>query len=228
MNLTIAKDQILTGLQAVQNVVSTRTTLAASYSRLPAHADVRFQTLPRMAEVGLQGPLALRVWYADSTLSWRRFGGMGGFDPMPKYVIAYDTHRRWKPVVLAPDAVSLLGRGLAAVAANQVVSGDSLLLAAQRAQPVQSDEFDGSVAANRARLAFQRNDLATADSLNQVFLVEVGPVADYFGLEAAIDLMRGQRAQAERDLAACLGREPQNATGLAVEATLNQMRGSGH
>src|SRR5258707_4037568 len=27
MNLTIAKDQILTGLQAVQNVVSTRTTL---------------------------------------------------------------------------------------------------------------------------------------------------------------------------------------------------------
>ncbi len=27
MNLTIAKDQILTGLQSVQNVVSTRTTL---------------------------------------------------------------------------------------------------------------------------------------------------------------------------------------------------------
>jgi len=200
----------------------TRTTLAANYPRLPAHADVRFQTLPRMAEVGLQGQLAPRVWYADSTLTWRSFGGLGGFDPMPKYVLAYDTHRRWKPVVLAPEAVSLLGRGLAAMAASRLAEADSLLVAAQEAQAVESDEFSGSVVANRARIALAKNDIVHADSLNQVFLVDVGPVADYFGLQAAVHLMRGQRDQAERDLVACFGREPRNATGLAVQAAMGK------
>jgi hypothetical protein len=206
----------------------TRTTLIASYPRLPAHADVRFQTLPRMAEVGLQGPLALRVWYADSTLSWRSFGGMGGFNPMPRYVIAYDTHRRWKPVVLAPEAVELLGDGLAAMAANRFVPAESMLLAAQRAQPVRSDEFDGSVVANLARIACAEGDVARADSLNQSFLVTVGPVADYYGLQAAIHFMRGDLGQADRDLAACFGREPQNATGLEVQAALVKARAAGH
>jgi hypothetical protein len=217
-----------TRLVRLQHVArDTRAALTARYPRLPARADVRFQALPRMAEVGLQGPLALRVWYADSTLAWRPFGGLAGFDPNLRYAIAYDTHRRWRPVVLDPLAVSLLGRGIAAMAGQRLGAADSLLAAAQRAQTVRSDELDGAICANRARLAYARADYATADSLNHAFADRVGTVAEFFGLQAASELARGQADLAQRDVASCFALDPANAIGRQVAAALARARPGG-
>jgi hypothetical protein len=201
----------------------TRRVLVAAYPTLPPHADVRFQTLPRMAEVGLQGPLALRVWYADSTLTWRSFGGAAGLAGPAPYVVSYDTHRRWQPVVLTPAAIDRFARASLAMNAGNTVVADSLFVAAQEAQPVESDEFTGAIAANRARIAFNDRRVAQADSLNQAFLAAVGPVAEFYALQSAIELAFGHYDEARRDAASCDALEPGNATVRAVKAMLAKL-----
>ena len=137
--------------------------------------------------------------------------------------MSYDTHRRWQPVVLTPAAIDRFARASASMNAGNPVVADSLFIAALEAQPVESDEFTGAVAANRARIAFNDRRVAQADSLNQAFLAAVGPVAEFYALQSAIELSFGHYDEARRDAASCDALEPGNVTARAVEAALAKL-----
>ena len=66
MNLTITKEQLLNGLQAVQNVVSTRTTLPILSNVMMRAEGLGFSALGG-GEIQRQGVQAVGEWFARNT-----------------------------------------------------------------------------------------------------------------------------------------------------------------
>ena len=73
MNLTIAKDQLLNGLQAVQNVVSTRTTLPILSNVLMRAEGDRLEFTATDLDVTIVCGVEAKVAKAGaSTVAWNR------------------------------------------------------------------------------------------------------------------------------------------------------------
>ena len=219
-----ASDMSFVRIVRLQRVAdATRRSLEVRYPSLRPRADVRFRAAPRMSEVAFQGPRALRVWYGDSSLTWSGFGRVSGFRHLPDAVLEYDTNRNWRTVVLEPEAVRLLGLGVAALDSGRVDVGDSLLEASRRAQPRIASQFEGDIAQNEARGEFGRGNLVRADSLNQVYLDWVGRSAEWLGLQAAIEADRGHLREADELTVECLALDPTETYGLRVRRALERV-----
>jgi hypothetical protein len=217
-------DMAFVRLARLQHIAEdTREALVARFPTLPESADVHYAALPRMAEVGMQGPRAVRTWYGDSTLTWGTFSSAHGFGGSRTIVVAYDTHRRWAATVIEPAALRTFGDGLDAMKQLRLDTADSLLAASRRAQPRRSDEFEGLILANQARIALSRQNYVLADSLLTGFAAMDGYNADYYGFLAGLLMGRGQLDKADAALRACFQLEPRNKVGAVVQAGLERL-----
>jgi hypothetical protein len=212
----------LTRLQRIAD--DTRRALVERFPTLPAGADLHYASLPRMAEVGLLGPRAVRTWYGDSTLTWGTFTSAHGFAGPKEVVVAYDTQRRWAATVIEPAALRTFGQGIDAMTSMRLDAADSLLPLSRTLQPRRSDEFESLILANQARIALSRQQYPRADSLINGFMVQVGRCADYYALEAGVFMGRGRLELADQALAACFKLEPRNRLGLVVQDGLARVR----
>lgn len=193
-----------------------RLALTQRYPTLPRGADVRFWSLPRMAEVGFQGPRAARVWYRDSTLNWGKFGGVEGMKRNIDAMVEFEYDHPVAAMVVEPRALDLFRQGMAAFLARNMDRADSLFVASLAAQPQGSDQFYGSVARNRARVAFNKEAYARADSLNEMDFKLAGPTPGYYSMVARLALVKNDRVRAITAIRLCLMYDPNDRDGLTL------------
>ena len=173
--------------------------------------EIRTVHNPRMSEVAFHGSRALRVWLDDSTATWRSLGGQTGLYEAPGPVIAYDLDTTlWQAVLLQPQAVALLRRGMDESAALRFRAAESLFVLAGQAQPRRSMTFQSFLDANIGRTKFFQDQFAEADSLNESSRILGGEDTNYWALRGAIEFMRGDRAAALRSAKRSLEFMPTN------------------
>ena len=141
----------ITRLQRI--VESTRRTLKAEVPRLPRHGVVRYGELVLLAEVGFNGANALRVWYGDTTLVWRGFGGRAGLHERTDVYVEFERERPWPAMRIEPEAFRLYREAYGAGLAGRFDDADSLLVAARRAQRREAPRFYALVDSCRAGIA---------------------------------------------------------------------------
>ena len=211
----------LTRLQRIAD--ATRIALEGDVARLPAHGEVRFISMPRMAEVAFQGPNAIRVWFRDSTLTYSPIGGLAGLQNTAGTVVAYDTgDTSWRAVVLAPKAVTLLGRGIATLNAQRWGEASELLLESRAAQPRYSGVFESMVSANLARAAYFQGQIPRADSLNRVAGRLGGADTNFWALQSAIAFTKGDMLEAEQDALKSLALDSRNELANHVRSAIKR------
>ena len=146
----------VTRLQRV--VGSTHEALTSRFATLPTGAEVRYWSVPLLSEVGYSEARALRVWYGDSTLHWRKFGGEAGLEQRVDALIDYNLPSASPAVVIEPIAIARMRDASRAMRAGRLAEADSLLLAALEAQPRIALPFEGAVLRVRASIAAARGD----------------------------------------------------------------------
>ena len=211
-----ASDMSFIRIARLQHIVDgTHRALVGRHPTLERGADIRYWWAPTMAEVGFLGPDAVRVWYADSTVTWRGYGGRPGA-PGVDAVIEYDLHRQWKVVAIEAEALRLMAEGQAALEASRYDQVDSLIEAGVAAQKPPAPEFEGAGILIRASAALARRDVALADSLCERYIALVGSRSRYYGMKAACFLYAGRLDDAAREVHMCLALDPKDEVGTQV------------
>jgi len=203
-----------------RTVGSTREALTTRYPTLPSGTVVRYWLIPALTEVGFEGPRAVRVWYADSTLDWQPFDVTRGLRQPPGALVEYNAFEASPATVIERQAVIAFGHALDALQAGDLAAADDLLGQAFASQPVVSEPLFASLAHQRARVALALGDPARADSLNRLDLRWAGESARTFAVEAYVAAARGDRAAADTALRRCLTLEPGNPDAIALARDL--------
>ena len=218
-----ATDMSFIRMARLQRIVGdTRRALVGRHPTLERGADIRYWWAPMMAEVGFLGPVAARVWYADSTVTWRGYGGRTG-GPGVDALIEYDLHRQWKVVVIEPEALRLLAEGQIALQGGRLGQVDSLIEAGVVAQKSNAPEYEAAGVLNRAAAALFRHEVALADSLCEDYVALVGPHPAYYGMKAACSMDAGRFGDAAREAYMCLALDPKNEIALQVMTALRRV-----
>jgi len=180
-------------LARLQRIVgSTREELLAAHPVLPHGARIRYWTMPGLAEVGFQQQQATQVWYRDSTLTFRGFGGLAGLDDPPEVVLGYNAAESERPaVVMSPEALRLYRLAHTAAQRGDAIAVDSLGALTLSAQPRAILLFTAQVQFARASARLMLNDDRGADSLVTVVLGLMPDHAAAHSLAARLALRRG-------------------------------------
>jgi hypothetical protein len=203
-----------------------RAALTLRHPTMPRGAVVKFWALPLLAEVGFQGPRAVRVWYGDSTITWEKFGGNEGMKRRVDVLLEFEYDHPVAAIVVEPAALELFRRGISAFEANDLRASDSLFTASAAAQPPGSDQFHGSVARNLSRVAFNLGEYQRADSLNRRDFELAGPTPAYYAMVARMAMLRNERLVAINAVRRCLMMDPNDRDGLRIARMLG-MGGEG-
>ena len=147
-------------LQRVVN--STHEALNSRFPTLPSGAAIRYWSVPLLSEVGYSDSRALRVWYGDSTLSWRTFGGEAGLEQTVDALVDFNVPSPAPAVVIEPAAIALIRAGNTAMRAGRLVEADSLFASALEAQPRIALPFETALLRVRAAIAVERGDTTAA------------------------------------------------------------------
>ena len=204
----------------LQRTVESARRVLAAVPGLPRGAVVRYSNMPLLSEVGFNGATAPRVWRRDSTLTWRRFGGLGGFRERADVLIEFGRGRPWPAVRISPEALRLRREAFEASQSARNEAADSLLLLSLAAQPPEGRAFIGALHQSRAALAFNRGEFARAESLLDLGHGMMGDNPPYFALAARFALLRGDRAGAAEAVRRCLALDPRDPNGLDLARTL--------
>ena len=219
-----ATDMSFVRIARLQRIVNdTRNALEIRHSTLERGADIRYWWAPTMAEVGFLGPTALRVWYADSTVTWRGYGGRPGAAGVDA-VIEYDLHRQWKVVAIEAEALRLMAEGQFALEGGRLDQVDSLIAVGLVAQRTEAPEFEGAGLLMRASAALMRHDVTLADSLCERYGALVGPRSRYHGMKAACYMYAGRLDDAAREVQMCLALDPGDEVGVQLRKVLPSAR----
>ncbi|MEO5988905.1 MAG: hypothetical protein ABIU54_08450, partial [Candidatus Eisenbacteria bacterium] len=182
----------------LQRIVSaTRAELLDSRPTLMAGARIRYWTMPAFAEVGFQQERAAQVWYSDTTISFRGFGGIAGLADPPDLVIAYDgSGTEPAAVTVTATALRLYGLAYAAAQRGDAVAVDSLGALTLAAQPRPIRALTGQTQFARASARVMLGDDPGADSLLAITLERIPDYAPGYTLASTIALRRGAIRQA--------------------------------
>jgi hypothetical protein len=215
----------LARLARLQRIVeSTRRELAARAPALPRGAVVRYTEVPLLAEVAFNHDNALRVWYHDSTLSWRSVGATRDLRERADALIEFEHDDPWPATWIEPEAFRLYRQAFAASTAGQAVVADSLFAAAEIALGGRARAFRAALIRGRAWLAWYRGDYATAERLTGLLPALEGEAANYWALMGWLAAVRGDRAAAEDALRRCLAQDPSDPEGLRLADALAKFR----
>lgn len=209
----------------LQRVVSSaRQALLERYPALPKGGVVRYWSIPRIAEVGFYTPWAARVWYGDSTLSFRPFGGLKSLHERTDAVVEFEMPRPWPAVAIEPEATRLYTAGIDAMQHERVAAADSAFEACLAAQRVPAPGMTGTVRANLARLAIVEHQVARAESLLALCSAEMGNTGGFWMLQAHVALFHNDLDLASRNVQRCLQLEPDNGEALVLQQKLAEYR----
>jgi hypothetical protein len=214
-------DMSFVRLARLQRIVDrTRVAVTTRFPTLRRGADVRYWAIPRMADVGFQRERAVRVWYGDSTITWRPFGGMSGTADPGDVLIEFEPGHEPLAVVIEPLALAPFRDSFEGFKSGRPAEAESLLVLAAAAQSAEALQFHGAILRNRARVRFNLRDFAGADSLNELSFEKSGPAAGYYSLVAHIALARRDRRRAAEAVRECLALEPNDPDGRALAEAL--------
>ena len=203
-------------------VESTRRALMAGAPTLPRGGIVRYWQMPLLAEVGFNGNRAPQVWYRDSTLTLRFYGGDAGMRERSDAVVEIEAKRPWPAVLIRPEAMRCYREAFRANTEGRTRAADSLLAAAWEAQPEDAPRFFSNLAQNRAQLAWKMNEYARADSLNRLSFQLSGESAPYWATAARLALLQGDLALARSAVRRCLALNPMDPTGRELAQRLGE------
>jgi len=200
---------------------SARRALLAAYPTLPPETVVRYWSLPRSSQVAFDGERAVRVWYADSTLSWEfwdRARAVPEANPAP--TLAFNLAGKDPAVVMRPLALQRYEAGMAALSGGTLRDADRAFAAADSAQAPRVLNFTAEITRLRARLALERGDRALAESLNEEDRALAGEGASYHELRAVLAWRGGRREEARAEALRTLDFMPGNVYARAILDTL--------
>ncbi len=214
-----------------KTVDSARRALVAAHPQLPRGARVRFWNLPRFAEVGFLEDLAPRVWYRDSSLTWRSFGGRAGlfeeFDVLVEFVdLSPDP-----AAVLEPVTVKTFVAGARAQLEGRYLQADSLYAIAIAVTRSRGPML-GTLYENRATTHLAMGSIDSTAVFIQRSYEIVGESADYWAVEARVRGARGDRQGAVRALERLIQLNPKHADApeiarlLGLEDLARQLSGT--
>lgn len=199
----------------------TRAALLGHDPTLPPGATIAYWSRLAVTEIALVPPKAPRVWYGDSTITWRWLWRPGGLDARNDVVLSFDPNVSQPAVVLEPHTLDLARDAVHATERGQARAADSLLAAAAQTQSAHpSGQLALWVVRNRARVAYQAGAFEQAERMNQASFEMIGPSAEYFGMAALIELRKGQLVQARELMHKGLALEAGNPLALRAQAEM--------
>jgi hypothetical protein len=199
----------------------TREALLERFPTLPPGATISYWSRLAVTEIAFVPPKGPRVWYGDSTLTWKWLWRPGGIEERNDAVLSFDPEVPRPAVVIEPVTLGLVRSGIEAVGRGEARAGDSLLVAAVRAQSAHpSGQMVVWVARIRARIAYQAGAYDRAQQLNQEEFEMIGPSPEYYGMAALLALRRGDRVAAARLARLSLAHDAQNPLAQQAAAEL--------
>jgi hypothetical protein len=131
-------------------------------------------------------------------------------------MVEFSSDRPVAAMIVEPKALDLFRQGTKAFLDREIARADSLFLASLAEQPEGSSQFYGSVARNRARVAFNQKAYARADSLNELDFEFAGPTPGYYSMVARLALIENDRVKAVTAVRLCLMYDPNDQDGLTL------------
>ena len=175
---------------------ATRRVLLQHDPAFPRHASVCFVRTPFLAEYGLAGDNAIRVWYRDSTLEVQGIGEDPGLVRPFAAGIEFLPGESEIAMPIDADALWHFQLGLHAITQSDLRAADSLLVLTERDQERRKGTFLGAAIYKRGRIALLEGRLTAADSLNRVAESLGITPEDHWAFEAQLALRRGDRPAA--------------------------------
>jgi hypothetical protein len=199
----------------------TRSALLGRFPTLPPGATVAYWSRLPVTEIASAAPKGVRVWYGDSTVAWEWLWRPGGLAARHDAVLGFDPGQPRPAVVIEPVVVDLVRAAVSGLDQGRLRQGDSLIVAALRAQSARPCyQLAIWAATNRARIAHATGRFALADTLNRAGFELAGATPEYHGMAALLALERGDTASARLEARRCLELEPRHPYGLEVAAKL--------
>ncbi|MEO6463301.1 MAG: hypothetical protein ABIP29_09520 [Candidatus Eisenbacteria bacterium] len=204
-----------------RTVDSARRAMRAEHATLAPTTAVRYWSLPRGTEIAFAGPRAVRVWYADSTLTWAFWDRFEtGLRPVRGPVLAFNAGVPAPAVLMRPAAVAAYEKAFEEWQRDDRTAAEADLEHARRMQAPVVVNFTKEIVRLQARLAFARGGWGEADSLNRLDFALSGESASFYGMRAMLALQAGDRAGAAAAAERCLALSPDDFEGRQVAAAL--------
>jgi hypothetical protein len=208
-------------LVRLQRVVDgARRVLFAAHPTLRKGADVAYWSRVAMTEVGFEREKAIRVWYGDSTITWRWLWSGSVPQLQSDVAMTFEAAGTRPSVILTDKTMDLVRRATDAFTHHRFSEADSLLILVQDTQVPGSVELTGWVLLRRSHVAYNTGQYVRADSLNELLGQITNDNANYCGMRAALMLQRHDIAECRYWLEQCLGKDPHNEIGKIVSASL--------
>lgn len=208
-------------LVRLQRVVDgARRALFASYPTLKKGADVGYWSRVAMTEVGFEREKAIRVWYGDSTITWRWLWSGAKPALYPDVALTFEAAGTRPTVILLPHTMDLVRSATDAFLNKRFAEADSLLLLVESAQNPSSVELTAWVLLRRSHVAYNTGHYVRADSLNELLGEITSDGANYCGMKAALLLQQHNTEECRFWLQQCLAKDPNNEVGKIVLASL--------
>jgi hypothetical protein len=214
-------------LVRLQRVVDgARRALFTAYPTLKKGADVAYWSRVAMTEVGFEREKAIRVWYGDSTITWRWL--WEGVHPQldPDVAMTFEAGGTRPTVVLSAQTMDLVRKATDAFIHKRFPEADSLLVLIEPSQDPTSIELTAWVLLRRSHVAYNTGQYERADSLNELLGKITSEGANYCGMRAALMLQRHNTQECQFWLDQCLAKDPNNEVGKIVLASLQAYEAS--
>jgi hypothetical protein len=208
-------------LVRLQRVVDgARRALFAAHPTLRKGADVGYWSRVAMTEVGFEREKAIRVWYGDSTITWRWIWSGKQANLNADVALTFEAAGTTPTVILTPATMDLVRKAADAFVNRRFPEADSELILVDRTQDPHSVELAAWVLLRRSHIAYNTGKYARADSLNELLGSLTSQGANYCGMRAALMLQRHNFEECRFWLDNCFDQDSNNEVGKVVLGSL--------
>ena len=197
-----------------------RRAIFISYPTLKKGADVAYWSRVAMTEVGFEREKAIRVWYGDSTITWRWL--WSGLPPRlySDVALTFEAAGTRPTVILKPITMDLVRKATDAFTHQRFAEADSLLQLIERTQKPESVELSAWVLLRQSHVAYNTGQYERANSLNEQLGAITNEGANYCAMRAALMLQQHNLAECHYWLDQCIAKDPNNEVAKIVLKSL--------
>jgi len=205
-----------------RTVDGARRILFAAHPTLRKGADIAYWSRVAMTEVGFEREKAIRVWYGDSTITWRWLWQGAKPNLTPDVAITFEGRGTLPSVMLSDRTMDLVRKATDAFVNRRFPEADSLFTLVAQTQEPYSAELTAWTMLRRSHVAYNTGQYVRADSLNEILGDLTAEGANYCGMRAALMLQKHNLEEARFWLEQCLAKDPNNEVGKIVANTLSR------
>jgi len=214
-------------LVRLQRVIDgARRAIFASYPTLKKGADVAYWSRVAMTEVGFEREKAIRVWYGDSTITWRWLWSGAHPQLYSDVALTFEAAGTRPTVVLSPETMDLVRKATDTFIHRQFREADSLLILVDQSQNFRSIELTAWVLLRRSHVAYNTAKYSRADSLNEILGSLTNQSANYCAMRAALMLQAHNLEECRFWLQQCVAKDPNNEVAKIVMTSLQAYEAS--